>query len=77
MAENFMAYPELRHPFEEALIHPQGSTTVLYQGKAITLSETGDGDGLLIKPHDPPLLEIYLLNRQRLCPAFKEPLLSS
>jgi hypothetical protein len=52
MAEAFMAYPELRHPFEETPIHPQGSTTVLYQGKAITLSETGDGDGLLIRLED-------------------------
>ena len=52
MAEAFMAYPELRHPFEETPIHPQGSTTVLYQGKAITLAETGKGDGLLIRPDD-------------------------
>ena len=52
MAEAFMAYPELRHPFEETPIHPEGSTTVLYQGNAITLSDTGDGDGLLIRPED-------------------------
>jgi len=52
MADAFMAFPELRHPFEETPIHPQGSTTVLYQGKAITLSETGDADGLLIRPED-------------------------
>ena len=52
MAEAFMAYPELRHPFEETPIHSQGSTTVLYQGNTITLSDTGDGDGLLIRPED-------------------------
>jgi len=52
MAKNFMAYPELRHPFEEKPIHDQGQTTVLYQGKAITLAETGPGDGLLIRPED-------------------------
>jgi hypothetical protein len=52
MAENFMAYPELRHPFEEQPIHPPGSTTVLYQGNTVTLSDTGDGDGLLIRPED-------------------------
>jgi len=52
MAEAFMAYPELRHPFEETPIHPEGSTTVLYQGKVITLTETGGGDSLLINPDD-------------------------
>lgn len=52
MAEAFMAYPELRHPFEETPIHPEGSTTVLYQGKVITLTETGGGDSLLINPED-------------------------
>lgn len=52
MAETFMAFPELRHPFEETPIHPQGSTTVLYRGNTITLSDTGDGHGLLIAPED-------------------------
>ncbi|MBT7371892.1 MAG: hypothetical protein HN816_14670, partial [Gammaproteobacteria bacterium] len=52
MAETFMAYPELRHPFEVTPIHPEGSTTVLYQGKTITLSETGQGEDLLINPED-------------------------
>jgi hypothetical protein len=52
MAEAFMAYPELRYPFEETQIHPTDSTTVLYQGKVIVLGETGDGDGLLISPAD-------------------------
>ncbi len=52
MAEAFGAYPEFRHPFAETPIHPEGSTTVLYQGKAVTLSATGGGDGLLIRPED-------------------------
>lgn len=52
MSEAFMAYPELRHPFEATQIHPEGSTTVLYQGKVISLAETGSGDGLLIDPED-------------------------
>jgi hypothetical protein len=52
MAEAFMAYPELRHPFQETPIHPKGSATVLYQGRTITLSETGGDDNLLIKPED-------------------------
>ena len=33
MAKAFMAYPELRSPFEATQIHPEGSATVLYQGK--------------------------------------------
>lgn len=52
MAEAFFAYPELRNPFEETPIHPEGSATVLYQGKKITLDEVGDGDQLLIRPED-------------------------
>ncbi len=52
MAEAFMAYPELRNPFDAKPIHPEGSATVLYQGKTITLSETGSGDELLINPKD-------------------------
>jgi len=52
MATAFGAFPEFRHPFEATPIHPEGSTTVLYQGKAVTLSETGNGDGLLIRPDD-------------------------
>lgn len=52
MTEAFMAYPELRHPFQETPIHPKGSATVLYQGRTITLSETGDGDKLLVNPED-------------------------
>ena len=52
MAEAFMAYPELRYPFEATQIHQQGSTTILYQGKVIVLDQTGSGDGLLISPAD-------------------------
>ncbi len=52
MARAFGAFPEFRHPFEATPIHPEGSTTVLYQGKAVTLSETANGDGLLIRPDD-------------------------
>ena len=52
MASAFGAFPEQRHPFQPTPIHPEGSTTVLYQGKTVTLSETGSGDGLLIRPDD-------------------------
>ena len=54
MAETIMAYPELRHPFEETPVHPPGSTTVLYQGRAVTFAKTGAGDGLLICRDDLP-----------------------
>jgi hypothetical protein len=52
MARAFGAFPEFRHPFEVTPIHPEGSTTVLYQGKAVTLADTGNGEGLLIRPED-------------------------
>jgi hypothetical protein len=67
MAENFMAYPELRHPFEETPIHPQGSTTVLYQGNIITLAETGNGEGLLIKPEDLSRINGFELKPEGAC----------
>jgi hypothetical protein len=52
MAKAFMANPELRHPYPETPIHPQGSTTILYQGNTITLDNTGPGDGLLVQLDD-------------------------
>ncbi len=52
MARNFMAYPELRYPFDESPIHAEGQATVLYQGRIIHLDETGGTDGLLIRPED-------------------------
>jgi len=52
MAENMMAFPELRNPFPRTPIHEPGCTTVLYQGKNITLTRTGEGPGLLIDPQD-------------------------
>ena len=67
MAEAFMAYPELRHPFQETPIHPSGSVTVLYQGRAITLSETGKGDNLLIKPEDLALINGFELKPEGAC----------
>jgi hypothetical protein len=67
MARNFMAYPELRHPFEETPIHPPGSATVLYQGNTITLSATGDSDGLLINPEDLTRINGFELKREGAC----------
>ena len=67
MADALMAYPDLRHPFEEKLIHSSGSATVLYQGRKVTLSETGNGDGLLISPEDLPRVNGFELKPQGAC----------
>ena len=67
MAETMMAYPELRHPFEETPIHPPGCTTVLYQGRAETLAETGAGDGLLIRRRDLPRVNGFELKPEGAC----------
>lgn len=67
MAKAMMAYPELRNPFEETAIHPEGSTTVLYQGKSVTLQRTGGGDGLLIDPADLHRINGFELKPQGAC----------
>ncbi len=67
MAEAVMAYPELRHPFEETPIHPPGSTTVLHEGRTVTLAETGDGNGLLIRPKDLPRVNGFELKPEGAC----------
>ena len=67
MARAFGAFPEFRHPFEATPIHPEGSTTVLYQGKAITLSDTGNGNGLLIRPEDLSRVNGFELKAEGAC----------
>ena len=67
MAKALMAHPELRHPFEETPIHAEGSTTVLYQGRQITLSETGGGEGLLIRPEDLTRINGFELKPEGAC----------
>ena len=67
MADALMAYPNLRHPFEEKQIHSSGSATVLYQGRKVTLSETGNGNGLLISPVDLPRVNGFELKPQGAC----------
>lgn len=67
MADAMMAYPDLRHPFEEKPIHSSGSATVLYQGRRITLSETGDGPGLLIDPAELPQVNGFELKPEGAC----------
>lgn len=62
-----MAYPELRHPFDETPIHAEGQTTVLYQGNTVRLDETGSGDGLLIKPEDLPRVNGFELKPEGAC----------
>ena len=69
MSDAMMAYPDLRHPFEEKPLHPPGSATVLCQGRNVTLSEVGDskGDGLLIRPDDLPAINGFTLKAQGAC----------
>ena len=69
MAETMMAYPDLRHPFEEKPLHPPGSATVLSQGRTVTLSEVGKGDGLLIRPDDLPAINGFTLKPEGACHA--------
>jgi hypothetical protein len=52
MAENMMAYPELRNPFEKTPIHADGCVTILYQGRTITLTDARTDHGLLIQAQD-------------------------
>ena len=67
MPKAMMANPELRHPFEATPIHPPGSATVLYQGKTITLSEVGKGEGLLVRPQDLPRINGFEVKPQGAC----------
>jgi hypothetical protein len=71
MAETFMAYPELRHPFEETPIHPPGSATVLYQGKTVTLSathtESDKSDHLFVTPDDLTRINGFILKPEGAC----------
>jgi hypothetical protein len=67
MSDAMMAYPDLRHPFEEKPIHPQGSATVLCQGRNVTLSQVGNGDSLLIQPDDLPAVNGFTLKPQGAC----------
>ena len=54
MAETMMAYPELRHPYEETPIHPPGSTTVLYQGRAGVPPRAWDSPPAAVRSGNPP-----------------------
>ena len=67
MTRAFGAYPELRHPFDATPIHPDGCATVLYQGNAITLTETGNGDGLLVSPDDLTRINGFELKPEGAC----------
>lgn len=62
-----MAYPELRYPFDETPVHAEGSTTVLYQGRTITLAETGNGNRLLIPPAELTRINGFELKPEGAC----------
>ncbi len=67
MAEAFMAYPELRSPFEPKAINADSSATILYQGRTIKLSSRGDGDGLLIDPIDLQSINGFEIKPEGVC----------
>ncbi len=67
MTRAFGAFPELRHPFEVMPIHAAGQATVLYQGKKVTFTETGKGEGLLIKPSDLHSVNGFELKPEGVC----------
>lgn len=67
MAKAMMANPELRNPFEASPIHPEGSTTVLYQGKKVVVSAKSDGEQLLVRPNDLPSINGFELKPEGAC----------
>ena len=67
MARNMMAYPELRHPFEQTPVHPAGARTVLYQGRRMQFDHVGPGTGLLVSPADLTRLNGFELKPQGAC----------
>jgi hypothetical protein len=67
MSEAFMAYPELRHPFTEKPVNPEGGVTVLYGGKAVSVKETGEGDGLLVSADDLTRINGFELKPEGAC----------
>lgn len=67
MSDAMMAHSDLRHPFEEKPLHPEGSATVLCQGRNITLSQVGEGDGLLIRPEHLPEINGFTLKPEGVC----------
>ena len=67
MADAMMAYPDLRHPFDQMPLHPEGSATVLCEGRNVTLSQIGKGEGLLIRPDDLSAINGFTLKPQGAC----------
>jgi len=67
VANNVMAHPELRHPFEKAPLHPPGAATVLYQGRSVTLTRVAEGPGLKIDPEDLPRVNGFELKAEGAC----------
>ena len=65
--QTFAAFPELRDPFAATPIHPEGSTTVLYQGQTTTLAETGTGDALLVTAEDLTRINGFELKPEGAC----------
>ena len=67
MAEAFMAYPELRHPFEEKPVNPDGSKTILYAGRVIQVTQTSDSDHLQVPAEELPGINGFELKPEGAC----------
>jgi hypothetical protein len=69
MTEARMAYPDLRHPFEEKPINQAGSVTILYAGKTIELQQTlsVEDEGLWVTPEDLTRINGFELKPQGAC----------
>ncbi len=67
MADAMMAWPELRNPFDARPLHADGETTVLYQGRSVTLAETASGDGLLVRTEDLPRINGFEVKPEGAC----------
>jgi hypothetical protein len=69
MTEARMAYPDLRHPFEEKPINQAGSVTILYAGKTIELQQTlsVEDEGLWVTPEDLTRINGFALKPQGAC----------
>lgn len=67
MTEAFMAYPELRHPYDEKPVNPEGGATVLYAGRVIHLAHATDNERLLVPAEDLPRINGFELKPEGAC----------
>lgn len=67
MSENFLAFPELRHPFAQQAFQAAGESTVLYQGQRHCLASSVFDDALYIAPEDLTSINGFVLKPEGAC----------